>query len=229
MMKLFFSLPALILACCLPQWAQAHALVFEVVTTITDGTVPDTNIDYTITSTGTGREIFAPGFSDTGLWFWLNDFPEFVSTGTQTLTVNFSAPVPVSSLVLGVNSISNSVFTLTVSGGTATTNDFDLSDGLAALNATGLTQYDGTSGQFTATAADQSLMIGSTSTNTITQLSITGDNGGDCYTLFFGTASPINPFVPTSVPTLNQAGLIALMFALFGFAAFRLRRETRLG
>ena len=170
--------------------ASLSAQPIQVTTTTIDGTVPGTAIDYTITSTGMAREIFAPGTSDSGTWEWTNGFPEFVGTGAQTLTVDFSGPIPVERIVLGVNSAGNPM-TLTVSGGTATTADFDLADELTAVGAAGPLTYDGATGIFTATGANQSLMIGSTSGNTLTSFTLTGDNGGDGYTLFFGTTAPL--------------------------------------
>jgi hypothetical protein len=195
----------------------------EVATTTVDGTVPDTAITYTITATGTAREIWAPDISDGGVWEWFNGFPEFVGTGGQTLTVDFSAPVPIHRLVLGVNSISLDPFTLTVSGGTATTADFDLADGIAAAGAAGTAAYNGATGEFTITGPNQSLMIGSSSSNTITQLSITGNGGGDGHTLFFGTTQVVAPAV-TEIPTVNTVGLSLLGLLLAGAAFFVIRR-----
>jgi hypothetical protein len=194
----------------------------DVETTTVDGTVSGTAITYTITATGTAREIWAPGVSDGGIWEWFNGFPEFVGIGPHTLTVDFSAPVPVNRLVLGVNSISLDPFTLTVSGGTASPADFDLTDGLAAVGGAGAATYNGATGEFTITGGDQTLMIGSSSSNTITQLSITGDGGGDGYTLFFGTTL-VNPAV-TEIPTVNTLGLALLALLLAGAALLVFRR-----
>lgn len=172
----------------------ATAQPFAVVPTTNDGTVPGTTIDYTITATGTAREIFAPGQSDGAIFEWANGFPEFVGTGTQTLTVDFSSPVPLNRIVLGVNSVGIGPFALTVSGGTGSTNDFDISDGLAAVGGSGPCGYDPATGLFTPTGGNQSLMISSSASSavTLTQLSLTGDNGGDGYTLFFGpTETPV--------------------------------------
>jgi len=89
-------------------------------TTTDDGKVPSTNITYTIEATGSARAIFQPGSSDSGMWTWSDNFPEFVGTGQQTLTVTFSSPVPLNRIVLGANSFGPSEMTLSVSGGNAT-------------------------------------------------------------------------------------------------------------
>lgn len=198
----------------------------EVIPTTVDGIVPGTGISYTITATGTAREIWAPGTSDMGTWEWLNGFPEFVDVGVQTLTVDFSAPVPANRIVLGVNSISSDPFTLTVSGGTASTTDFDVADGLAAVGGVAPAAYDGATGVFSISGADQSLMVGSTSTATLTQLSITGDGSGDGYTLFFGPTNP--PISVTAVPTMGEWG-IGLLALMLGAAALVTLRRTSSG
>ena len=76
--------------------------------TTSNGTVPGTAIAYTIAVIGNDggpRAIFPPGSSDNNIWTWTNYFAEFLSFGgPQTLTVNFSAPVPISAFVFGVNS-----------------------------------------------------------------------------------------------------------------------------
>ena len=216
-----------VLAFCLAlSFACLAAPVFAqipVIPTTTNGVVPATGTAFTITATGMAREIWAPGMSDGGTWSWTNGFPEFVGIGAQGLTVDFAAPVPIRELVLGVNSISAQPFTLTVSGGTASPADFDLSDGLAAVGGTGAATYTPGTGQFTISGVDQSLMIGSTSTNTITQLSITGDGGGDGYTLFFGTRSA-PPAPATIVPTLDEIGLGLLILLISAAAVVMIRR-----
>lgn len=196
-----------LVVCTLSFSAPLHAQT-QVTTTTTDGTISGTSITYTITATGTAREIFAPGNSDGNAWSWTNGFPEYVATNFQSLSVSFSDPVPINRIVLGVNSIvTGHIFTLTLNGGTASTADFDLTDGLAAVGGTAPATYTSATGQFTATGADQSLMIGSTSSNTITGFSLSGDDGGDGYTLFFGTAAaPIT----TPIPTIGEWGMIIL-------------------
>ncbi len=106
--------------------------------TTTDGTVPGTAIDYTISATGQARAIFSLGTTDSGLWGWSNNFPEFVGQNVQTLTVTFDAPVPINRIILGVNSVSTSPFTLMVVGA-ASTADFDLSDAISLYGNPGAT------------------------------------------------------------------------------------------
>ncbi|MFK5895079.1 MAG: IPTL-CTERM sorting domain-containing protein [Pseudomonadota bacterium] len=208
------------------NWVSSAAPTTAAITTTTaDGTVPGTSITYTITSdTGTPRAIAAAGESNSGIWSWTNNFPEFVTGNTQVMTVIFSAPVPINRLVLGVNSIGvNS--TLVVAGGTASTVDFDLTDGIPYGGAT-LIGYRGLTGLFAVGAADQSLMIGSTSTNTITQLTLTSlDNGGDGYTLFFGA---IDAAAATAIPTLSEWMLILLSIMLGFFAAIKIKAQREM-
>lgn len=202
----------------------ASAQPIEVIPTTADGMVPGTGITYTLTATGMAREIWAPGMSDMGTWEWLNGFPEFVSIGTQTLTVDFSAPVQINRIVLGVNSAGIGPFTLTLSGGSATTSDFDVMDGLTVVGGAAPALYDGATGEFSFTGGDQSLMIGSTSTNTITQFSITGDNGGDGYTLFYGPTAVAPVSAVDEIPTLGEMGIATLVLLLAGAAVLVLRR-----
>jgi hypothetical protein len=165
-------------------------------TTTSNGTVPGTAITYTISSNGSARAVFSPGSTTNNTWSWYNSFPEFLAPGAvgdETLTVTFSAPVPINLLVLGLNSFSVISDTeravLTLGGGTAATSDFNVSDGLAVFGNTGPLTYNGATGVFTPTGTDQALMIGSTSTTTITSFSLAATNGPhlDGYTLFFGT------------------------------------------
>lgn len=187
---------ALIISLFLAFAARSQAQILIDLRT-TGGTVPGTSITYTVTDTGTARAIFPPNTSDAGVWRWNDPFDEFVTTGgPQILTVNFSAPTPINTFVLGVNSISFSTALLSVSGGTATTADFNLSDGLQALTGpTGVATYNGTTGTFAATSNDRSLMIGSTSTNTLTSFTLAANNG-EGYTLFYGVVTPAATAIP---------------------------------
>ncbi len=187
-----------------------------------NGIVPNSSISYTITDTGTARAIFPPGSSDNNVFRWTNNFEEFVSTsGAETLTVNFSAPISISQIVLGANSYYPSAsIVLSVAGGTATTADFNLGDGLQALTGpTGAGSYNGATGAFGATAADQSFMIGSTSANTITSFTINSTNP-EGYTLFFGTVNATAVPEPSSV-----ALLVGLSVTGAGFLRKRLGRK----
>ncbi len=197
--------------------AQVSAAV-PITTTTSDGTVPGTTINYTISASGTAREIFSPGATDADTWSWSNGFPEFVGVNTQTLTVSFSEPVPINRLVLGVNSFSSSTFTLTLSGGTAATTDFDLADGIATFG--GTATYDGASGTFNAPGTNRTLMIGSTSAATITSFTLSGNNGADGYTLFFGTTDSA-PVTAVPGPVGLPLALLAMVMAGGGYSALR--------
>src|ERR1700712_4147894 len=180
MLRLLVAAGFLILA------SRAEASI-AVATTTANGTLPNSAITFVITDTGgAARATFAAGSSNNAVFSWTNNFPEFVATGLQTLTVTFSAPTRLDQFVLGVSSIVvGPVFTLTVAGGTATTADFTLTDGINAVANNGPATYDGATGEFTATARDQGLMISSTSFATITSFSLTGNDGGDGFTFFF--------------------------------------------
>lgn len=182
---------------------------------ITNGIVPGTSISYTIEDTGgTPQTIATPGTTDGGIWSW-NNFDDFLSaSGYQELLVHFSAPLEISRLVLGATSLSSSA-QLVLFGGTTTTADFNLSDGLQSLTGpTGLLSYNGATGAFTNTGTNQSLMIGSNSSKTITDFSLTVTNNPDAYSLFFG-------FTPAAVPAPSSL----VLMAIGGLAFFR-RRQT---
>ncbi len=135
--------------------APALGTPIHVEMTTSNGVVPGTSIAYTIGITGDNggpRNIFPGATSDNGTWHWQNGFPEFLSFGqAEELTVTFNAPVPVSDVVLGLNSTSASTSALTVGGGTASTLAFNLTDGLAVYNGpTGTAAFNPSTGVITA-------------------------------------------------------------------------------
>jgi hypothetical protein len=195
----------------------AYAGPISVVMTTSNGTVPGTSITYTINAVGDDggpRNIFPSASSDNDVWTWTGGFPEFLSFGTsETLTVTFSAPVPVDDFVVGVNSTSASMSQLQLSGGTAGTADFNLTDSLQVYTGpTGAAIYDPSTGIVTAAGQNQSLMIGSTSTNTVTSFTFAAgasDGGADGYTVFAGFVQ--NAAIPepsTAVLLLCGLGLV---------------------
>jgi hypothetical protein len=176
----------------------AQAGPIPVVMTASNGTVPGTGITYTISVVGDDggpRNIFPSASSDNNVWNWTGGFPEFLSFGEpETLTVTFSAPVPIDDFVFGVNSTSASTGQLTLTGGTGGVGDFNLTDSLQVYTgATGAAIYDPSTGIVTASGQNQSLMIGSTSVNTVSSFSYANgasDGGADGYTVFVGFAQP---------------------------------------
>jgi hypothetical protein len=202
--------------------------------TTTSGTVPGTSIDYAIAISGDDggpRNIFPSASSDNGVWSWTGGFPEFLSFGTpETLMVTFSAPVPIDDLVFGLNSTSASVSFLQLTGGTAATADFNLTDSLQVYTGpTGSAFYDAGSGVITASGQNQSIMIGSTSTNTINAFTLTAgasDGGADGYTAFVGFDQPLL----SSVPEPSYLGLtgaaLGLLLLIPAFRHGRGRREN---
>jgi hypothetical protein len=198
--------------------------------TTTSGTVPGTSIDYAIAIAGDDggpRNIFPSASSDNGVWSWTGGFPEFLSFGTpETLMVTFSAPLPIDDLVLGLNSTSASASFLQLTGGTATTANFNLTDSLQVYTGpTGIAFYDAGSGAITASGQNQSIMIGSTSTNTIDSFTLTAgasDGGADGYTVFVGfDQPPLNAVPEPSYLGLTGAALSVLLLA----SGFRRGRE----
>ena len=165
------------------------ASVVPVSLTTTNGTVPGTSITYTISNSGgTPRAIFPAGNSDHSIWSWTS-FPEFLAPGTPiSLAVTFSAPLPANRLVWGVNSVTSPSSTNFVpGGGTASATDFDLTDGIAALSNRGTASYNSSTGVVSATGNDQGLMVGSSSSKTLTSFTLSATNNStDGYTIFFG-------------------------------------------
>ena len=223
--------------------AQAGPLT--VAMTTNNGTVPGTAITYTVGVTGgTARNIFPSATSDNAVWTWPGtspNFPEFLSSfgGPQTLTLTFSAPVPLSSFVFGVSSISNATDTVTLGGGTGTLSDIDLSDNLQVYNGPGLpkanfnsstgkiTAGDSTQSSFNISLSNESIMLGSTSSNTISTLTLAaglssnyyqGSWVGDGYTVFVGFVQP------SDAPEPGSAGLLLAGAALMGAKVRRMRR-----
>ena len=201
--------------------AQAQ---INIMTTTTSGIVPGTATTYTITDRGSAaRNIFPDGQSDKGTFAWTNGFPEFLTAGgLQLLNVTFSAPVPINKFVFGANSyFPQATIAFTVTGGTATTADFDLQDSLQAFTGpTGAGAYNPATGQLTATSGDQSVIVGSTSSKTITSFDIVARNP-EGYTLFFGTVNA----APSAVPEPGSVALLVGMMTV-GAGIFRKRRKA---
>jgi hypothetical protein len=173
--------------------ASAQSAPIDLTMTTSNGTVPGTAITYTISNNGgSPRAIFPPGSSDHNVWTWTNSFAEFVSGEAQTLTVTFSAPVPISAFVFGVNStVTGSTGQLTLIGGTAGVADFNLTDSILATPGA---VYDPSTGQISNTVVNGSIMVGSNSPKTVTSFTYANDSDfGDGYTVFFGLVQPLGP------------------------------------
>ncbi len=165
------------------------------------GAVAGTAITFTLSEVGgTVRVDPSAGESNADTWSWsAGGYSELVAVAGESLTVNFSSPIPVDLIVFGAESVSNyaptNLTTLTLSGGNATTADFTVTDGLSVLTGpTGLASYNPATGVITPTSNDQSLIVGSTSTDTITSLTLSASgNDGDGYAIFFGTVAAPGP------------------------------------
>ena len=188
-----------------------------------NGTVPGTSTTYTITDNGTAQSISPNvGNSNNNFWHWTTGFPEFTTIGgQQTLTVNFSAPVSINRIVTGIRDAANTTTTFAVSGGSASAFDFDLADGLFAQSAA---SYNSLNGVITSSGANGTLMIGSTSSNTLTSFSLstpTSGAGEGTYTQFFGLTS--------GTAVTPEPGSVALLGSIFLsggiFAVRKLRRR----
>lgn len=197
----------------------AQASSIPVVMTTSNGTVPGTGITYTIAIVGDDggpRNIFPSDSSDHGVWSWTGGFPEFLSFGTpETVTVTFSAPVPIDDIVFGINSTSASTSQLQLTGGTAATADFNLTDSLEIYTGpTGEASFDASSGSIVAAGQNQSIIIGSTSSATIDSFSLAAgasDGGADGYTEFVGFVQPTATPEPSSVSLLGSALALLLL------------------
>ena len=187
-----------------------------------NGTVPGTSTTYTITDNGTAQSVLeVAGNSDSHIWNWTSGFSEFSTFGgLQTLTVNFSVPVSINRIVTGVRNVGNSITTFSVSGGSASISDINLMDGLFTHPPAA---YNSITGVITSSGGNDSLMIGSTSANTLTSFSLstpTSGAGEGTYTQFFGlTAATAATPEPGSVALLGSIALSSL------FAVRKLRRR----
>ncbi len=207
--------------------AQASPIPVEMTTT--NGVVPGTGISYTISAVGDDggpRNIFPSASSDSGVWSWTGGFPEYLSFGTpETVTVTFSAPVPIDDIVFGINSSSASVSELQLTGGTATTSDFNLTDSLQVYTGpTGAAIYNPSNGDISAPGQNQSIMIGSTSSATIDSFFLVAgasDGGADGYTEFVGFTQP----PPAATPEPSYVGLLAAALGMLLLAQPLRRRH----
>jgi hypothetical protein len=181
----------------LVTFGSAHAAPIPVEMTTTNGIVPGTSVTYTINVVGDNggpRNIFPSASSDNNVWSWSGpnpNFPEFLSFGqAETMTVTFSAPIPLSDVVFGINSTSASTSTVSITGGTATPGNVNLHDSLQVYTGpTGAATYNVSTGVITAAGQNQSLMLGSPSSSTLTSLTLAAgasDGGADGYTVFVG-------------------------------------------
>jgi len=190
-----------------------HALPIQVNMTTTNGVVPGTGIGYTVSSTGSARNVFASASSDNAVWSWTGGFPEFVAAGAQTLTVTFDNPVALNRFVFGIVSTWNSTSQLNLVGGNATFADFNVFDTLQVYTGmTGAATYNPATGVVTSGGQDRSLMIGSDSTNTVTGFSFAAGpslGGSDGYTVFVGfTDAAEVPEPATAMMLLAGLGLL---------------------
>jgi len=207
--------------------AHAGPITVEMTTNPT-GVVPGTSVSYTISISGDDggpRNIFPSASSDNNVWTWPGpnpNFPEFLSFGQgELLVVQLSAPLSIDHLVFGMNSISATSSIVNVLVGAATTSDLNLTDSLQVYTGpTGAATFDPGTGIISATGQNQSIMIGSTSTNTFSVFSLgAGPSGGgaDGYTVFVGFT------VPTPEPSqgIMLGGALCLLLLgkrIFGFA-----------
>jgi hypothetical protein len=182
-----------------------------------NGTVPGTSTTYTIIDNGAAQSVSPNvGNSNNHTWNWTTGFSEFSAAGgQQTLTVNFSAPISISQIVTGIRDAANTTTTFAVSGGSASTSDFNLTDGLFAQPAA---IYNSITGLIVSSGANGTLMIGSTSSNTLTSFSLstpTSGVGEGTYTQFFGlNAGAAATPEPGSIALLGSIALSGGLFAV---------------
>jgi PEP-CTERM motif len=207
-------------AACLIVASASQAIAAPIVVDMVggNGTLPGTSITYTVSSNVPATVVFpgSSGSSTNGVFQWVTPFNEYVGTNAISTTITFSQAIPVSRIVAGVDSIieSGTGFNLSLSGGTATTNDFTLSDGLNTHVPGGPAMYDPATGNFSSNTPggdDQSVMIGSTSSATVTSLTLVGNDNGDGWATFFGVTTAAAVPEPSSfvLAAIGAVGMIA--------------------
>ena len=193
---------------------QAAPIPIQTTTTAT-GTVPGTNITYMLTNAGGVASINGAGMvlTDNSVFQTQNGLPDFFSASPgMTLTLTFSAPIAVSHLVFGVASytptnLGSASAVVTLAGGTSTPADFTLFDTLNTGfggSTGGAATYTPATGTITSTIRDQSIILGSTSNNTVTSLTFVLGPSGDAYVAFVGFQQ-INTVAPTFTKMFSPA------------------------
>lgn len=204
-----------------------------------NGTIPGTSITYAITATGpsgSGGPDFTNGVSDTatkdGDYKWKPEGTNYVkgnpsgggTSGDFDLTITFSQPIPVNAFTTLAVDHDQGSSNITVGGGTATTADFHIDNGLTnTATEFGYTDM-GVFGAFTRSGAGRhdGMLVGSNS-NTMTWLRHQGaSNNQDANILNFGFIQGVAIPEPSSFQHLGAVGLAALILALVrGYRAYR--------
>ena len=232
--KLAFSCAAIAIGSVLGS-TQAVASPIEANFVTSNGTLGNTGITYTITSNAAStRDHTSPPYtSDHGKFTTNSDLHEFLDNyagANMTTTITFSEAVEAKYVVASFDNIiggglsTGEYAVLSVSGGTATTASFDVTDTAHSIFGNGTNiGYNPGNGQIgIGDLSGNSILIGSTSSDTLTKLSLYVQQPNTGFLEGIGVVTPA-----AAVPEPSTLGLLGLGGIGLVVQAFRRRRTAQ--